>query len=150
VTGSPSATDQVVRWRATGEPNQGGEMRKLMIADDEPGVRSLVRMTLESDSYEILEASDGDEALMLALEHRPELILLDVTMPGLSGLQVCRMLKDNPSTSAISVVMLTAMDQDSDRAEGKVAGADDYFTKPFSPLALLRKVDEIFEERKAS
>jgi two-component system, OmpR family, phosphate regulon response regulator PhoB len=125
-------------------------MRKLMIADDEPGVRSLVRMTLESDSYEILEASDGDEALMLALEHRPELILLDVTMPGLSGLQICRMLKDNPSTSAISVVMLTAMDQDSDRAEGKAAGADDYFTKPFSPLALLRKVDEIFEERKAS
>lgn len=125
-------------------------MRKLMIADDEPGVRSLVRMTLESDSYEILEASDGDEALMLALEHRPELLLLDVTMPGLSGLQVCRMLKDNPSTSAISVVMLTAMDQDSDRAEGKAAGADDYFTKPFSPLALLRKVDEIFEERKAS
>jgi two-component system phosphate regulon response regulator PhoB len=125
-------------------------MRKLMIADDEPGVRSLVRMTLESDSYEILEASDGDEALLLALEHRPELILLDVTMPGLSGLQVCRMLKDNPSTSAISVVMLTAMDQDADRAEGKAAGADDYFTKPFSPLALLRKVDEIFEERKAS
>jgi two-component system phosphate regulon response regulator PhoB len=125
-------------------------MRKLMIADDEPGVRSLVRMTLESDAYQILEASDGDEALMLALEHRPELILLDVTMPGLSGVQVCRMLKDNPSTSAISVVMLTAMDQDADRAEGKSAGADDYFTKPFSPLALLRKVDEIFVERRAS
>jgi two-component system phosphate regulon response regulator PhoB len=125
-------------------------MRKLMIADDEPGVRSLVRMTLESDAYEILEASDGDQALMMALEHRPELILLDVSMPGLSGLQVCRMLKDNPSTATISVVMLTSMAQESDKARGKAAGADEYFTKPFSPLALLRKVDEIFEERKAS
>lgn len=123
-------------------------MRKLLIADDEPGVRSLVRMTLESDAYQILEASDGDEALMLALEHRPELILLDVSMPGLSGLQVCRMLKENPSTSSISVVMLTAMDQDIDKAWGKAAGADEYFTKPFSPLALLRKVDEIFADRR--
>jgi two-component system phosphate regulon response regulator PhoB len=123
-------------------------MKKLLIADDEPGVRSLVRMTLESDSYEILEASDGDEALMLALEHRPELILLDVSMPGLSGLQVCRILKENPSTSGISVVMLTSMAQDTDKAKGEAAGADEYFTKPFSPVALLRKVDEIFEERR--
>lgn len=125
-------------------------MKKLLIADDEPGVRSLVRMTLESDAYEILEASNGDEALMLALEHRPELILLDVSMPGLSGLQVCRMLKENPSTSAISVVMLTSRSQDIDRAWGKSAGADEYFTKPFSPVALLRKVDEIFEERRVA
>lgn len=125
-------------------------MRKLLIADDEPGVRSLVRMTLESDSYEILEASDGNEALMLALEHRPEMILLDVSMPGLSGLQVCRLLKENPSTSGISVVMLTSMSQDIDKAWGKSAGADEYFTKPFSPVALLRKVDEIFEERRVA
>jgi two-component system, OmpR family, phosphate regulon response regulator PhoB len=123
-------------------------MRKLLIADDEPGVRSLVRMTLESDAYEILEASDGDEALMLALEHSPELVLLDVSMPGLSGLQVCRLLKENPSTADITVVMLTSMAQDSDKAWGKAAGADEYFTKPFSPVALLRKVDEIFEERR--
>jgi two-component system phosphate regulon response regulator PhoB len=125
-------------------------MNKLLIADDEPGVRSLVRMTLESDAYEILEASNGDEALMLALEHRPELILLDVSMPGLSGLQVCRILKENPSTSAISVVMLTSRSQDIDRTWGKSAGADEYFTKPFSPVALLRKVDEIFEERRVA
>jgi two-component system phosphate regulon response regulator PhoB len=125
-------------------------MRKLMIADDEAGVRSLVRMTLESDSYEILEANDGDEALMLALEHRPELILLDVSMPGLSGFEVCRVIKDNPSTAGITVVMLTARAQESDRTEGLAAGADDYFTKPFSPVALLHKVDEIFTGRRAS
>jgi CheY-like chemotaxis protein len=122
-------------------------MRKLLIADDEIGIRSLVRMTLESDTYEILEASDGDEALVMALEHLPELILLDVSMPGLSGLEVCRALKENPSTAAITVVLLTAMAQESDVAQGAAAGADDYFTKPFSPVALLQKVDEIFAGR---
>ena len=69
-------------------------MRKLLIADDEDGIRSLVRMTLESNAYEILEASDGDEALMMALEHQPELVLLDASMPGLSGFEVCRALKE--------------------------------------------------------
>jgi CheY-like chemotaxis protein len=122
-------------------------MRKLLIADDEIGIRSLVRMTLESDSYEILEAPDGDEALVMALEHLPELILLDVSMPGLSGLEVCRALKENASTAGITVVLLTAMAQESDLAQGAAAGADEYFTKPFSPVALLQKVDEIFAGR---
>jgi CheY-like chemotaxis protein len=125
-------------------------MRKLLIADDEAGIRSLVRMTLQSDAYEILEAADGAEALALARAHRPELILLDVSMPGLSGLEVCRVLRAQPETAATTIVMLTAGAQDSDREEGKAAGADDYFTKPFSPVALLRKVDEVFAERQAS
>lgn len=125
-------------------------MRKLLIADDEPGVRSLVRMTLESDTYEILEARDGDEALMLALEHQPELMLLDVAMPGLSGFEVCRALKEQESTSEMTVIMLTARSQQADLAAGESAGADGYFTKPFSPVALLRKVDEVFQQRKES
>ena len=125
-------------------------MRKLLIADDEDGIRSLVRMTLESDAYDILEASDGDEALMMALEHQPELVLLDASMPGLSGFEVCRALKERPSTSGITVIMLTALAQESDRAKGEAAGADDYFTKPFSPVALLRKVDQVFSQERAS
>ncbi len=125
-------------------------MRKLLIADDEDGIRSLVRMTLQSNAYEILEASDGDEALMMALEHQPELVLLDASMPGLSGFEVCRALKERPSTSGITVIMLTALAQESDRAKGEAAGADDYFTKPFSPVALLRKVDQVFSEERAS
>jgi len=125
-------------------------VRKLLIADDEDGIRSLVRMTLESNAYEILEASDGDEALMMALEHQPELVLLDASMPGLSGFEVCRALKERPSTSGITVIMLTALAQESDRAKGEAAGADDYFTKPFSPVALLRKVDQVFSEERAS
>lgn len=118
-------------------------MRKLLIADDEEGVRSLVRMTLESDACEILEASDGEQALALAREHHPGLVLLDVVMPGLSGIEVCRALKGDPATATIAVVMLTAKAQASERAAGRAAGADDYFTKPFSPKALLSKVEEM-------
>jgi two-component system, OmpR family, phosphate regulon response regulator PhoB len=123
------------------------ELKKLLIADDEDGIRRLVRMTLESDSYEILEASDGQEAIDLAREHKPELILLDVMMPRRSGLEVCRTLKEDPSTSTITIFMLTARAQESDRREGKAAGCDGYFMKPFSPVALMRKVDEIFAAR---
>lgn len=122
-------------------------MRKLLIADDESGIRSLVRMTLEDESYEIVEASDGTEALNLAREQLPDVILLDVMMPGLTGYEVCRAIKEDPKTQEMAVVMLTARAQEVDEAEGKSAGADDYFTKPFSPVALMRKVDELFEAK---
>jgi len=119
-------------------------MKKLLIADDEPGVRSLVRMTLLNAAYEIIEAADGVEALERARAEMPSMVLLDVMMPGLSGVDVCRALKEDPGTRAITVVMLTAQAQAYDRENGLSAGADDYFTKPFSPVALLRKVDEVF------
>lgn len=123
-------------------------MRTLLIADDESGIRSLVKMTLQRKQYEILEASDGEEALAMARKHHPELVLLDVMMPGLTGFEVCRALKDDPATAGATVVILTAKAQDSDRAEGIAAGADDYFTKPFSPIALLRKIDEVYAEER--
>ena len=122
-------------------------MRKLLIADDEPGIRSLVRMTLETDEYEITEAGDGEEAVELAREFQPDVILLDVMMPKLTGFEVCKALKEDPATTEIVIVMLTAKAQDGDRSEGEAAGANDYFTKPFSPVALLRKLDEIFEKK---
>jgi two-component system phosphate regulon response regulator PhoB len=119
-------------------------MRTLLIAEDEEGIRALVKMTLARNKYEILEAVDGEEALALAREHRPELILLDVMMPGLSGFEVCRALKDDPITAQATVVMLSARTQEADREQGMASGADDYFTKPFSPIALLRKIDEVY------
>jgi two-component system, OmpR family, phosphate regulon response regulator PhoB len=121
-------------------------MAKLLIADDHEGIRDLVRITLMDDRYEIVEATDGDEALELAIEHKPDLIFLDVTMPKKSGLDVCRSLKSNPDTAESTIVMLTALGQDGDREAGLSAGADGYFTKPFSPVALLRKVDEVLEK----
>jgi two-component system phosphate regulon response regulator PhoB len=119
-------------------------MRKLLIVDDEEGVRSLVRMTLESDNYEILEARKAGEALELVREHLPDLVLLDVMLPDSSGVEVCRTLKADPRTASVTIVMLTAKAQSADLEEAEDAGADGYFTKPFSPVALLRRVDKIF------
>lgn len=123
-------------------------MKKLLMADDESGVRSLVRMTFESEAYEILEASDGNQALKLAREHQPDVVLLDVAMPGMSGFDVCRSLKEDPETQQIKVIMLTARAQQMDMEEGQKSGADDYFTKPFSPVVLMKKVEEIFDANK--
>jgi CheY-like chemotaxis protein len=121
--------------------------KKILIADDELPLRLLVRATLEDESgegrYEIIEAADGNEALEMARRERPELILLDIQMPGFSGLEVCKMLKGDPTTSDLMVVMLTAKGQQSDRERGFAAGADDYFAKPFSPLELLELVDRV-------
>lgn len=119
-------------------------MRKLLIVDDEDGVRSLVRMTLESENYQIIEAKEGAEALDLARLHRPGLVLLDVMLPDASGIDICRALKSDPETASMAVVMLTAKAQSTDLEEAEAAGADGYFTKPFSPVALMQRVERIF------
>jgi CheY-like chemotaxis protein len=116
---------------------------KLLIADDEPPVRKLIRVTLEGEDFAILEASDGVEALTIARIELPTLLLLDVMMPGMDGVEVCRQLKADPDTKGIVVLLLTALTQKADRERGLAAGADGWFTKPFSPLALLRRVDEV-------
>jgi DNA-binding response OmpR family regulator len=118
-------------------------LKKLLIVDDEDGVRALVRMTLDSGVYEIFEASEGFEALDLAREQRPDLVLLDVMLPDLSGMDVCRKIKDDPDLASTTVIMLTARAQTSDLGDAEEAGADGYFTKPFSPIALTRKVESI-------
>jgi two-component system, OmpR family, phosphate regulon response regulator PhoB len=116
---------------------------KILIAEDDGAVRSLIRMTLDSGQTEIFEVDDGDAALELARSELPELIFLDWSMPGTSGIEVCRVLRNDPQTARIKVVMLTARSERSDREEGFAAGADDYITKPFSPLQLLDKVTEV-------
>jgi DNA-binding response OmpR family regulator len=121
-------------------------MPKLLIVDDEAGVRSLVRMTLESQSYDIREASAAEEALRVAKEWIPNLVLLDVMLPDGSGFNVCRQLKEDPQTAGATVVMLTAKAQQVDQEDAALCGADDYFTKPFSPIALMRKVEAILGE----
>jgi DNA-binding response OmpR family regulator len=120
---------------------------KLLIADDEASIRGLVRVTLEDEGFDIFEAADGEAAMEIARTQHPTLILLDVMMPRLDGLEVCRRLKGEPATKDIVIVLLTAMAQDTDRERGLSAGADDYLTKPFSPLALLKMVEAVREER---
>jgi CheY-like chemotaxis protein len=116
-------------------------MKTVLIADDQPGIRHLVSATIGTDLCAIVEAADGDEAWDLVRRHRPVVAILDVQMPGRSGLEVARAIKADPDLAAIRVIMLTAMAQEHDRAAGKAAGADDYLAKPFSPLQLVASVE---------
>ena len=120
-------------------------MKKILIVDDQPEVRELVEVTLRIGAYDILQAGSGDQALAIARAEHPDLMLLDVMMPNSSvdGFEVCRQLKSDPATRDITIVMLTARGQEKDIQTGKQAGADDYFIKPFSPLQLMSKVEEV-------
>ena len=119
------------------------ELPFVLIVDDEPHVITLIRVTLEDESFRIIEATDGAQALAAAEETVPRLIFLDVRMPGVDGFEVCRRLRSDPRFSATKIVMLTASGQEADRTRGIAAGADEYLTKPFSPLALLNLVHSL-------
>ncbi|MBN1218611.1 MAG: response regulator [Anaerolineae bacterium] len=123
-------------------------MKKILIVDDQLEVRELVQVTLEIGDYQILAAENGQQALHVARAEHPDIILLDIMMPGsnVDGLEVCRQLKSDPATANITIVMLSAKGQDTDIEAGRAAGADDYFTKPFSPIALIEKVEEVMAQ----
>jgi DNA-binding response OmpR family regulator len=116
-------------------------MLTVLIADDEAHVVELVRVTLEDERVRVVEACNGATALQLAVELEPELIFLDVNLPDLSGLEVCRRLRREPGLAGVRVVMLTAAAQQDDIARGLAAGASHYLTKPFSPVRLLSLVE---------
>ena len=118
-------------------------MKTVLIVDDEPAIVQLVRITLETARVRVLEASDGATAIDRAVGERPDLILLDVDLPDLSGLDVCRRLKGEEAMAQTKIVMLTAAAQQDDVARGLAAGADQYLTKPFSPLRLLTLVEQL-------
>jgi len=102
-----------------------------------------VRLTLESGRFDIFEAPDGETALEVATRERPDLVFLDWTMPGRPGVEVCRALRDDPGNDGMRIVMLTARSQPEDRETAHEMGADDYITKPFSPIQLLEKVRDV-------
>jgi len=115
----------------------------ILIVDDEAGVSAMVHTALRlKDQYRIIEAGNAMEALTLAIQQRPDLVLLDVALPDHDGFWVCSQLKGNPTTAEIQVVMLTAMGLASDREQAVRAGADGYVVKPFSPRALLQELDQ--------
>ena len=121
-------------------------MKKILIVDDRLEVRELVEATLRTKEYEILQASTGEEALEIVRVEKPHLILMDIMMPGgMDGLEATRILKDSPDTKDCTIIILTAKAQKTDREKGLEAGADDYFVKPFSPLGLIKKVEEALE-----
>jgi two-component system phosphate regulon response regulator PhoB len=118
------------------------KLATVLIADDEPSMRLLVHATIESDDYKVIEAADGDEAWTLIQQYRPSLVLLDVQMPGRTGLEILASIKSDRTLKATRVILLTAKALEADVEAGMTAGADFYLTKPFSPLDLLTRVEE--------
>jgi len=121
-------------------------MPTVLIVDDEPNIVELVRLTLEDDRVRVIDAADGAAALARAASDRPDLVLLDVGLPDMSGLDVCRRLRHDPRFAPMRIVMLTALAQRDDVARGLAAGADQYLTKPFSPVRLLALVSGLVPE----
>ncbi|MCX5799480.1 MAG: response regulator [Proteobacteria bacterium] len=119
-------------------------MEKILIVDDQLEVRELVEVTLRVGNYQILQAQSGEEAIEIVRAEKPSLIIMDIMMPGgMDGLEATRILKNDPETKDCKIILLTAKGQQIDIEKGFAAGADDYFIKPFSPLELIKKVEEI-------
>jgi two-component system, OmpR family, phosphate regulon response regulator PhoB len=114
-----------------------------MLVEDEEAVRLLLRLTLELGSVEIVEAPDGETAVERFMAERPDVVFLDWTLPGRSGIEVCREIRAQPATGETTIIMLTARSGEEERRVGLAAGADDYISKPFSPEQLLDKLREV-------
>jgi len=119
---------------------------RVLVVDDDATVADVVRRYLERDGYEVQLAADGETALRIAAEREPDLVVLDLMLPGIDGLEVCRRLR---ASSDVPVVMLTALGEESDRVVGLQLGADDYVTKPFSPRELALRVASVLRRARS-
>jgi phosphate regulon transcriptional regulator PhoB len=115
----------------------------VLVVDDEKDLVDLIKYHLEKEGLKCLEARDGETALQLAKERIPDLVVLDLMLPGLDGLEICRKLRKDPKTSSIAIIMLTAKAEEVDRIVGLEMGADDYMVKPFSPRELVARVKAV-------
>ena len=115
-------------------------MTEILVADDAPSVRKLFRMILQPE-YRMVEAGDGREALRLLLETRPPVAILDVSMPELNGLDLCRAIRQDPRIASTRIIVITANGGPADRAAAIAAGADHFISKPFSPAVILRLIE---------
>lgn len=125
------------------------KVRVLVVEDDED-VRELLRRTLEREGYAVTTAQSGEEALGMAAKSPPGLIILDVMLPGINGIEVCRHLRVDAKTGSVPIVMLTAKSEDVDIVLGLEMGADDYITKPFSPRVLVSRIKAVLRRRAAA
>jgi DNA-binding response OmpR family regulator len=119
----------------------------VLVADDDPDILSLVSFRLERAGYDVVTAADGEEALRVALDRSPDLAVLDVMMPRLTGYDVTREIRQNDSLRQMPIILLTARVQEADVARGFEAGADDYIKKPFSPQELRARVQAVLGRR---
>lgn len=119
--------------------------KRILVAEDEQDIQELIEFTLRYGGYDVLNASNGKEALEITQKEQPDLVLMDIRMPVMSGLEACKFIKSNPKTEKIPIVFLTAKGQKSEISEGLEAGAIDYLLKPFSPEELNKRLREILE-----
>lgn len=118
-------------------------MARILVCEDEPDILALITARLEREGHDLTTATDGDDGLRLALQERPDVIVLDWMMPGLSGVEVCAALRAHPDASRIRVLMLTARAQQSDIDAAYAAGADDFVIKPFRPGELQQRIADL-------
>ena len=119
--------------------------KTILVVDDEPSIGRVVQFKLQQEGFRVALATDGLEGLAKVREEKPDLILLDLMMPGMDGFEVCRRLRAAPETVTTPVIILTARGQEMDRIRGVELGVLDFFTKPFSPQKLLERVKEVFK-----
>ena len=123
---------------------------RILVVDDEPDAIELIRFNLKASGYEVLTAEDGEEALAKARKFSPDMILLDLMLPEIDGLEVCKILRRDPATASLPIIMLTAKASEIDRVLGLEFGADDYVTKPFSPRELMLRVRNLLKRKESS
>ena len=128
-------------------PERSDRRPLVLVAEDDADILALVTYRLERSGYEVMSAADGERALALAAERRPDLAVLDVMMPKADGLAVTRALRERPETSSTPIILLTARAQEADVTRGFEAGADDYLKKPFSPAELRARVQAVLGRR---
>ena len=124
-------------------------MTVVLVADDDADIRDLVAFKLEQAGFDVVAVADGQAALDQARSRQPTLAVLDVSMPGISGIDVCRTLRSDPATAGMLIIMLTARVQEQDVEGGFSAGADDYVTKPFSPRELVTRIQALLSRARA-
>ncbi|MFA5199200.1 MAG: response regulator, partial [Candidatus Omnitrophota bacterium] len=115
----------------------------ILIVEDEKDIIKMLEYNLKKEGFKVSDTRDGESALEEARRGHPDIILLDLMLPGIDGLEVCKSLKNDPKTSSIPVIMLTAKSQESDKIVGLELGADDYITKPFSPRELIARIKAV-------
>ncbi|MFA5035412.1 MAG: response regulator [Candidatus Margulisiibacteriota bacterium] len=120
-------------------------LKEILVVDDEKDIVEAIEYNLKNEGYKVAKAFDGQTAVKMAKEKIPALVLLDLMLPGLNGLDVCKILKNNPSTANIPVIMLTAKSEEADKVIGLELGADDYLTKPFSMRELTARIKAILK-----
>ena len=116
------------------------DTKRILVVDDEPDIVELVSYNLKKEGFDVLSASDGEEALNKIRTDNYDLIILDLMLPGIQGTEICRILRNDPRTQRLPVIMLTAKGEEIDRILGLEIGADDYLTKPFSPRELAARI----------